>query len=58
MLFARKTVIVLGLGVAGICGLAVSRVTSFVPAVTLIGVVLHALAVRERKVAQVKGVAA
>jgi len=38
VLFARKTIIVLGLGVAGVCVLAVSRVTTLVPAVSLIGV--------------------
>lgn len=38
MLFARKTVIMLGLGIAAVCVLLVSRVSSLVPAVTLIAV--------------------
>ncbi|OLL28284.1 MFS transporter [Burkholderia sp. SRS-W-2-2016] len=38
VLFARKTVIIVGLGVAGLCVLAVSRVTSLPGAVTLIAV--------------------
>jgi MFS family permease len=38
VLFARKAVIIMGLGVAAICVLLVSRVSSLVPAVTLIAV--------------------
>ncbi|MGI4855742.1 MAG: MFS transporter [Janthinobacterium lividum] len=38
VLFARKTVIMLGLGVSAVCVLAVSRVSSLVPAVALIAV--------------------
>jgi len=38
VLFARKTVIMMGLGVAAICVLLVSRVSSLVPAVALIAV--------------------
>ncbi|WP_250467849.1 MFS transporter [Caballeronia sp. GAFFF2] len=38
VLFARKTVIILGLGVAAICVLLVSRVSSLAPAVALIAV--------------------
>ncbi|MFL9981489.1 MFS transporter [Paraburkholderia graminis] len=38
VLFARKTVIMLGLGIAAVCVLLVSRVSSLVPAVTLIAV--------------------
>jgi MFS transporter, ACS family, hexuronate transporter len=38
VLFARKTVIMMGLGMAAICVLLVSRVSSLVPAVALIAV--------------------
>ncbi|MFM0038642.1 MFS transporter [Paraburkholderia strydomiana] len=38
VLFARKTVIMMGLGMAAICVMLVSRVSSLVPAVTLIAV--------------------
>lgn len=38
VLFARKTVIMLGLGMAAVCVLLVSRVSSLVPAVALIAV--------------------
>lgn len=38
VLFARKTVIIMGLGVAAVCVMLVSRVSSLVPAVTLIAV--------------------
>jgi sugar phosphate permease len=38
VLFARKTVIIMGLGIAALCVLLVSRVDSLVPAVALISV--------------------
>ncbi|RKT13857.1 sugar phosphate permease [Paraburkholderia sp. RAU2J] len=38
VLFARKTVIMMGLGMAAICVMLVSRVSSLLPAVTLIAV--------------------
>jgi sugar phosphate permease len=38
VLFARKTVIIMGLGVSAICVMLVSRVSSLVPAVALIAV--------------------
>ena len=38
VLFARKTVIVIGLGVSGVCVLAVSQVNGLVPAVALMAV--------------------
>jgi MFS transporter, ACS family, hexuronate transporter len=38
VLFARKTIIMLGLGVAALCVLLVSRVSSLVPAVALIAI--------------------